>query len=338
MIVVVRNTFRFLALSMALSAGTPSSPADALETIRGATYSHSSRFQPSAKILNWNIDRGEHLAGFEAAMRETRPDLCIFQEVDLGARRTHGQDVAQELAESFGMNYAWAPEFQELSQTTAAGAAYHGQAILTIMPIRSTRILRFANQSGFWKPRPLLIASLPILQRREGGRIAQIGELDNGGRLLVIYNLHLESRGDEQLRLRQLDEVLADARRYPQDTPVIMAGDFNTKTRHSPLIDRLNQDGYRSCFDGRRIRTHIIIGDWRAGLGIRARTHPGGRRASHPGCALFGSFPDCAGGAILGAARASDGFVFHLRKWMPCSAKAGKIYVPCRYPPENRTT
>jgi len=197
-------------------------------------------------------------------MRQTQANLCIFQEVDLGARRTHGQDVAQELAEKFGMNYAWAPEFQELSQSTAAGAAYHGQAILTTLPIRSTRILRFANQSGFWKPRPLLISSLPILQRREGGRIAQISELDNGGRLLVIYNLHLESRGDEQLRLRQLDEVLADARRYPEDTPVIVAGDFNTKSRHSPLIDRLNQSGYRSCFGNRRLRTHIIIGalDW----------------------------------------------------------------------------
>lgn len=261
---VLRKTLPFLALSMLLSAGTDPSSADALETIHSAAYAHSPGFHPSAKILNWNIERGLHLAGIEAAMRATQANLCIFQEVDLGARRTHGEDVARELAEKFGMNYAWAPEFQELSQSTPAGAAYHGQAILTTLPIRSTRILRFANQSGFWKPRPLLISSLPIFQRREGGRIAQISELDNGGRLLVIYNLHLESRGDEQLRLRQLNEVLADARRYPEGTPVIVAGDFNTMSRHSPLIDRLNQAGYRSCFGNRRLRTHVIIGalDW----------------------------------------------------------------------------
>ena len=258
------KTFPFLALSIALSAGTPAGSSDALETIRGAAYSHASGFRPNARILNWNIDRGQHLAGIETAMREYHPDLCIFQEVDLGARRTHGQDIAQELAEKFGMNYAWAPEFQELSQSTAAGAAYHGQAILTTLPIRSTRILRFTNQSGFWKPRPLLISSLPLFQRREGGRIAQISELDNGGRLLVVYNLHLESRGDEQLRLRQLEEVLADAQRYPPDTALIVAGDFNTKSRHSPLIARLKQAGYQSCFGDRRLRTHIIIGalDW----------------------------------------------------------------------------
>ncbi len=246
---------------MAFTARSPAGSADALETIHSAAYAHSASFRQSAEILDWNIDRGQHLAGIEAEIRSIRPDLCIFQEVDLGARRTHGQDVAQELAETFGMNYAWAPEFQELSQSTAAGAAFHGQAILTSLPIRSTRILRFTNQSGFWKPRPLLISSLPLLQRREGGRIAEISELDNGGRLLVVYNLHLESRGDEQLRLRQLNEVLADAKRYPSNTPLIVAGDFNTKTRRSPLIASLNQAGFRSCFGGRRLRTHIIMGD-----------------------------------------------------------------------------
>ena len=69
-----------------------------------------------------------------AAIRETRPDLCIFQEVDLGARRTHGEDVAQELAKTFGMNYTFAPEFRELGQSTAEGPAYHGQAILIAFP------------------------------------------------------------------------------------------------------------------------------------------------------------------------------------------------------------
>lgn len=274
MIVVVRNALPFLALFAALavlygasgtagSDGVPASSAP-LETIRSASYSHWSGFHPAARILNWNIDRGQHLGGIEAEIRAAQPDLCIFQEVDLGARRTHAEDIAQELAEAFRMNYSFAPEFQELSQKTPAGAAYHGQAVLSALPIRSSRILRFENQSGFWKPRPLLISSLPILQRRQGGRIAQIVELENGGRMMVVYNLHLESRGNEQLRLRQLEEVLKDAERYPQDVPVIVAGDFNTKSRHSPLIPRLEQAGYRSCFGDRRLRTHILIGalDW----------------------------------------------------------------------------
>ncbi|HLG95254.1 MAG TPA: endonuclease/exonuclease/phosphatase family protein [Bryobacteraceae bacterium] len=273
---MVRNTLPLLVVILAVLAGMygasrafasdspPSTASTALDTIREASYSRSAHFRRTARILNWNIDRGQHLAGIEAEMRARRPDLCIFQEVDFQARRTHGQDIAQTLAEVFGMNYSFAPEFEELSQKTSAGAAYHGQAVLSTLPILSSRILRFENQSGFWKPRPLLISSLAILQRREGGRIAQITELDNGGRRLVVYNLHLESRGNEQLRLRQLNEVLQDAGRYPQDVPVIIAGDFNTKSRRSPLIARLNQAGYQSCFGDRRLRTHIFIGalDW----------------------------------------------------------------------------
>ena len=260
------KTCPILALSLALTAtgGDPPAPPDPLATIRTGSYSHAPGFRASAQVLNWNIDRGGNLEGVEAAMRNVKPDLCILQEVDLSARRTGGKDIALELAKSFGLNYSFAPEFQELSQSIDNSPAYHGQAILTTWPIVSTRILRFAHQSGFWKPRPLLISSLPLLQRREGGRIAQISELDNGGKKVVVYNLHLESRGSENGRLIQLNEVLTDAERYPAGTAVIIAGDFNTKSWHSPLIDRLKQAGYRNSWGNRRIRTHVIIGalDW----------------------------------------------------------------------------
>jgi len=261
---MLSRTAPLLALTIALVGATDSPPLDPLETIHSGSYSKSAPTSPTARILNWNIDRGKHRQGIVAAIEQTKPDICIFQEVDLGARRTHGEDVAQDLAKTFGMNYAFAPEFRELSQSTAGRAAYHGQAILTTLPIRSSRILRFAHQSGFWKPNPLLISSLPILQRREGGRIALVNELDRNGTTLVIYNLHLESRGSENGRLAQLNEVLADAQRYPATTPVIIAGDLNTKTRSSPVIPRLREAGYRSCFGDRRPRTHIIIGalDW----------------------------------------------------------------------------
>jgi endonuclease/exonuclease/phosphatase family metal-dependent hydrolase len=252
------------AFAGALAWAPDSPPANPLENIREGTFSHAVSVGDVANVLNWIIDRGQHFERIVAAIQETKPDLCIFQEVDFSARRTRGQDIAQQLAKTFGMNYAFAPEFQELSQSTPAGPAYHGQAILTKWPIRSSRILRFAHQSGFWKPRPLLPSSMPIWQRREGGRIALVSELDRGGRTVAIYNLHLESRGSEHGRLMQLDEVLADAQRYVASTPAIVAGDLNTKSRHSPLIARMREAGYRSCFGDRRLRTHIIIGalDW----------------------------------------------------------------------------
>ena len=261
---MLRRGCPFLAISVALAGATDSPTPNPLDTIRSGTYSHSSGPHQNARLLNWNIDRGKHLDGIVAAIRESKPDLCVFQEVDLGARRTQGMDVAQELAKTTGMNYAFAPEFEELSQGTEEGSAYHGQATLTSMPIRSSRILRFKHQSGFWKPNALLISSIPLLQRREGGRIALVTELDNGGKTLVVYNLHLESRGSEHGRLLQLNEVLADAERYPPETVVIVAGDLNTKIRTSPVVPRLREAGYRSAFGDRKVRTHVIIGalDW----------------------------------------------------------------------------
>jgi endonuclease/exonuclease/phosphatase family metal-dependent hydrolase len=253
-----------MALSLAWAkAADPPSP-NSLETIRAGNYSKSAKYHNRATVLNWNIDRGKHLNRILAALRDTSPDLAMFQEVDLDARRTHAMDVARELAQAAGLNYAFAPEFEELGQSTSETAAYQGQATLTRFPIRSARLLRFVHQTGFWKPRPLLISRVPILQRREGGRIALITELDNAGRPIVVYNLHLESKFYEHLRLEQLNEVLADAERYPQQTPVIIAGDFNTFNRSSAVITRLRQAGYRSAFGGRRVRTHVILGalDW----------------------------------------------------------------------------
>jgi len=261
---MLRRSPPILALTIAIAGAAGPPATDPLDTIHSGSYSRPAKVTDNVRILNWNIDRGKHFGGIVTAIEQTKPDLCIFQEVDLGARRTHGEDVARELAEKFGMNYAFAPEFRELSQSTGDGPAYHGQALLTTLPIRSSRILRFSHQSGFWKPNALMISSMPIFQRREGGRIALVTELDRNGHPLVIYNLHLESRGSEQGRLQQLEEVLSDARQYPATTPVIIAGDLNTKVRSSPVIPRLREAGYRSCFGDRRPRTHIIIGalDW----------------------------------------------------------------------------
>ncbi len=64
-----------------------------------------------------------------------------------------GEDVAKELAQTFGMNYVFAPEFLELGQGTAEDPAYHGQALLTTLAVHASRMIRFQHQSGWWKPR-----------------------------------------------------------------------------------------------------------------------------------------------------------------------------------------
>src|SRR5271170_2322921 len=109
---LLRRSCPFLALSAALAAPpVPATPSQALQTLLAGNYAPPVGFHARASILNWNIDRGKHLDDIKQQIRQLKPDLCILQEVDLGARRTHGEDVAKELAEAFAMNYMFAPEF-----------------------------------------------------------------------------------------------------------------------------------------------------------------------------------------------------------------------------------
>jgi endonuclease/exonuclease/phosphatase family metal-dependent hydrolase len=71
------------------------------------------------------------------------------------------------------------------------------------------------------------VPDLGVFQRRIGGRIALVAEAGIDGQRVVAYNLHLESKGHEALRLRQLSEVLVDCRKYVDKPRFVVAGDFN---------------------------------------------------------------------------------------------------------------
>ena len=144
---MIQRSCPFVLLSAALAApAVPATPSGALQTVLSGNYAHSAGFHARAALLNRHIDRGKRLDDIKEQIRQRKLDLCIFQEVDLGTRRTHGEDVAKELAETFGMNYVFAPEFQELGQGTAEDPAYHGQALLTTLLVRSLPMMRFEHQ------------------------------------------------------------------------------------------------------------------------------------------------------------------------------------------------
>jgi len=69
--------------------------------------------------------------------------------------------------------------------------------------------------------------------------------------------------GPRSFTLLILSGALAGAADPPQ-TRIILAGDLNTKYRHSPVIPRLREAGYHSASGDREARTHVIIGalDW----------------------------------------------------------------------------
>ncbi len=213
------------------------------------------------QIVSWNIDHGDRLAQIETELGRIKPDLCLLQEVDWNAARSGFMDVGFELAAQLGLNAAYGIEFEELSQEKqekGAAPAYIGQATLTRLPLGQTRVLRFQRQSGFWRPRSWLPSSLPLMQRRLGSRIALVTELQFAGRLLVVYNLHLESRSMGSIQTAQLDEILADLGRYPAATSALIAGDINSKYFPSVFLHKMEKAGFRSALGERIERTHKI--------------------------------------------------------------------------------
>ena len=200
----------------------------------------------SLRMVDWNINRGEKLPGIIEFLAGANADILILQEADLNARRTHRLNVAEEIARKLQMNYVFGREFEELVQGSKRSPAYHGQATLSKWPISNPRLIRFSRQSNFWQPRWFLPRVEPF-QERLGGRIALVTEINIAGSRLLTYNLHLESRSNDDLRLSQVQEVLSDVARQDHQCPIVIAGDFNLDASKAGVASALSNAGFQDA-------------------------------------------------------------------------------------------
>lgn len=209
-----------------------------LETGSFLSTTDSCALGPAIRVISWNINRGQQLDGVIEFLRRTPADLILLQETDVNARRTQYRNVAREIAQALRMDYVFGCEFEELTQGNHSSPAYHGQATLSRLPFLQSRILRFRRQSGFWRPR-WYIPKIHLLQRRLGARMALISHISWSKTQLILYNVHLESRGNDALRCSQLAEILQDMQRYESAVPIIVAGDFNFDLSQQPAASLL---------------------------------------------------------------------------------------------------
>ena len=201
----------------------------------------------SFKVVCWNINRGLQLPRIIEFLSRSKADILLLQEADLNARRTHRLHIAREIAQKLQLNYIFGREFRELTQGTGHSPAYHGQATLSRWPLSNARVLRFQQQSNFWQPHWFLPEIEPF-QERLGGRLALVADASVGGKTIVTYNLHLESRGDDRLRRAQIEETLKDAQRYKADTAVVLAGDFNMDVSVGDAAKAIRRADFQDAF------------------------------------------------------------------------------------------
>jgi endonuclease/exonuclease/phosphatase family metal-dependent hydrolase len=246
------------------------------------------------RVVSWNVNRGLRLDGVIDFLRASRADLILLQETDVNARRTSRRNIPREIAQALRMDYVFGREFQELSQGSQSNPAWHGQTTLSRLPLSNARIFGFHNQSMFWRPRRY-IPPLPCLQRRRGARMALICEIALGAGTLLTYNVHLESRGSDELRIRQMSEILADIGQQPANTPVLLAGDFNFDLFREPAVSliaaaEMNHPfallhGRRTVLRTRRAKPAAI--DWMLTRGALSARRP----AIHESTAASDHFP-----------------------------------------------
>jgi endonuclease/exonuclease/phosphatase family metal-dependent hydrolase len=198
------------------------------------------------RVVSWNINRGLKFSGILSFLRDAAADLILLQEVDLDARRTHRLDIGRELAQSLRLNYVFGKEFLELSEGSKSAPAYHGAATFSPWPLNGGRTIRFRQQSSFWQPH-WYVPRLELFQRRLGGRLALASEAMIYGRRVVSYNLHLESREGDALRLVQLQEAVDDGALQKDSGVVIIGGDFNLDTGRSGAAEMLNSAGFHDA-------------------------------------------------------------------------------------------
>jgi endonuclease/exonuclease/phosphatase family metal-dependent hydrolase len=208
----------------------------------------------SLRVVDWNIDRGLQLPAIVEFLVSTNADVFILQEVDINAHRTNRLNIAREIARKLRLNYVFGREFVELTQGTKANPAYHGQATLSRWRISNARIIHFQQQSDFWAPR-WFKPKLQSFQERLGGRIALATEVDLAGVSIVCYNLHLESRSNDDLRLAQLNEVLLDASKYEAARALVLAGDFNLNASRPEISRVLAVAGFHDVVPTARVPT-----------------------------------------------------------------------------------
>jgi endonuclease/exonuclease/phosphatase family metal-dependent hydrolase len=240
------------------------------------------------RVLTWNIERGVRFGSILAFLRKCEADLILLQETDLHARRSAYRDVARELAQSLCLNYVFGLQFQELSSPHGKRPAYQGLATLSPWPISNGRVIRFRRQSKFWLPRPY-IPQMEIFQRRLGGRIALVCEVAVGSHRLSTWNVHLESRGADTLRIEQLRETLADANRYKDMVPSVIGGDFNLVASEGMAAAVLNEAGFHDAVGSRSPTTRGARPRRIDGLFVRGGTSAGG--AVHTSVAGSDHFP-----------------------------------------------
>jgi endonuclease/exonuclease/phosphatase family metal-dependent hydrolase len=194
------------------------------------------RLRSFLRVVEWNIERGSRLGGIIEVLNHHPvlrfADLLLINELDDGMLRSGNINVALELSRALEAHAVFGVEYLELTKGVGAEltlegentAALHGNAILTRHEFSRPEIVRLPRCENNFESR----------EKRLGGRIGILVDLQMGETALVIGNTHLDVVNSPRCRANQLRAMLEaiEARTQTQESNrlAIVGGDLNTHT------------------------------------------------------------------------------------------------------------
>ncbi len=200
----------------------------------------------SVRVLAWNLERGIKLDGIIDALK-THPDLTerdvlLLTELDHGMARSGNRFVAQEIADSLGVNYAFAPVYIPLQKGSGVEAemagentlSLHGLATFSPHPMKNVHAVALPNgKDKMWGK-----------EKRLGWLRALIADIEHPAGTFRTVTVHLDVHCSRAHRRNQMRIILDHLNTLPE-LPTLIGGDWNTTTFNAQTA------------------THAILGYWR---------------------------------------------------------------------------
>jgi endonuclease/exonuclease/phosphatase family metal-dependent hydrolase len=184
------------------------------------------------RIAAWNAERLKYQVASADLVAGVAPDILLLTETDIGMARSGNRHTTADLAGALGMGYAYGVEFLELGlgderervwhQGEANAVGFHGNALLSRLPIRDVALIRLDDGAAWW-------LEAEGDQRRLGWRMAIAATVETTEGPILAVAVHLESKSDAADRAGQMARLLAVVEARAGGMPVVIGGDLNTK-------------------------------------------------------------------------------------------------------------
>ncbi len=194
------------------------------------------RLRSFLRVVEWNIERGSRLDGIVEVLT-AHPvlrfaDLLLINELDDGMIRSGNLSVPLALSQALSAHAIFGIEYLELTKGVGDElalegentAALHGNAILTRHSFSNPEVIRLPRCENNFESK----------ERRIGGRIGIIVDLEIDGKSFAAGNTHLDVINTPRCRATQMHAMLQamDARLDKQagNRASVVGGDLNSHT------------------------------------------------------------------------------------------------------------